>query len=172
MADGQIDAANTGSADYLLRTMQQEAVAVRAMADQKANILLGVSALMVTGIVGVLPTVGLTVALVALGTTTVVSATFALLSLLPTVDGATSEANPLFFGHVARLEFDDYRSRMVEVLQTSPTIYDAIVVDLHASSRVLLERKYRFIRYGYQAFLAGLAATVVGVIVDLALGNI
>lgn len=61
---------------------------------------------------------------------------------------------------------------MAAVLQTSPMIYEAIVVDLHSSSRMLLERKYRFIRYGYLAFLVGLGATVVGVIVDLAVGNI
>lgn len=59
---------------------------------------------MVTAIVGVQPTVGLTVALVALGITTVISATFALLSLLPTVD-SKGQSNPLFFGHAARLEY-------------------------------------------------------------------
>lgn len=169
---GDLEPHDGSAADYVLRTAQQEAITVSVLADQKANILLGVSLIMVTGLVGVLPSVGFTIALAVLGTTTVIAAVLALLCLVPDLGPSRQPTNPLYFADVARMTFPEFRRRMVGVLATSPSIYEAILVDLHASSQTLLQRKFRYLRLAYSVFLVGLLLTVVAVVIDVAVGNI
>ena len=162
----------TGSADYVLRSAQQELVTISMMADQKANILLGVSALMATAVVGVLPTTGLTIALVVLGCTTFFSASLALVTLLPTRPKLKGDANLLFFEHVSQLDQDDYRVQMHGVLASSEAIHEAILGDVHSASVALEQQKFRFLRWAYGTFIVGLALTAVGVVIDVARGTI
>lgn len=169
-------AIHDGSAvDYVLRTAQQETMAVSALADQKANILLGVSLIMTTAVVGLLPSTGVTFGLMVLGTSTVVAAILALLSLLPSISSLSangSAPNPLYFAHVAQMPLEEFRSRMGAMLATNPSIYEGIIEDLHAASTVVFNRKYRYLRAAYVAFLTGLLLTVIAVLIDIAVGNI
>ena len=136
------------------------------------GLVLGVSAIMTTAVVGVLPSTGVTVGLVCLGVTTVGAALMALISLLPSTGAKKRPPNPLFFADAARMPYEDFRRLMGDVIESPSAIYEAIVIDLHESATVLLDHKYRFLRLGYIVFIVGLTATVGGVIVDVAIGNI
>jgi hypothetical protein len=170
---GELEPHDGSAADYVLRTAQQEMMAISALADQKANILLGVSLIIVTAVVGIMPSTGVTIALVVLGGSTVTAAILTLVCLFPSTGDRPDRArNPLYFADVGRMTFGEFRERMVGVLATSPSIYEAILRDLHESATAMLHHKYRYLRLAYGAFLVGLVLTVAAAVVDVAVGNI
>lgn len=160
------------AAESVLRVAQQETMAISTLADQKANILFGVSLIMITAVVGILPSVGFTIALMVLGASTVTSALLALVCLYPSTGKKVRGTNPLYFADVARMDLDEFRQRMLDILATGPSIYDTIIVDLHQVSTILLRHKFRYIRLAYGVLIVGLILTVVGVAIDIAVGNI
>lgn len=162
----------SGSVDYVLRTAQQETIAISTLADQKANILLGVSLIMTTVIIGVLPSTGMTFALGILGVSSAVAAILTLLSLLPSRPITGREPNPLYFVDVADMTYEAYTETMADVLAKTDSLYQAILADLYQSSRFLVSRKFRFLRAAYLVFLIGLVLTAVGVGIDIASGTI
>ena len=163
---------HTAAAESVLRVAQQETMAISTLADQKANILLGVSLIMITAVVGILPSVGFTIALMVLGASTVTSALLALVCLYPSTGKKVGGTNPLYFADVARMDLDEFRQRMLGILATGPGIYDTIILDLHQVSKILLRHKFRYIRLAYGVLIVGLILTVVGVAIDIAVGNI
>lgn len=163
---------HTTAAESVMRVAQQETMAISALADQKANILLGVSLIMITAVVGILPSVGFTIALLVLGASTVTSALLALVCLYPSTGAKSGGTNPLYFADVARMEVDEFRQRMFDILKSGPDIYDTIILDLHQVSKILLRHKFRYIRLAYGVLIVGLVLTVIGVAIDIALGNI
>jgi hypothetical protein len=151
--------------DYLLRTQQQNQVQLVLLADQKANIVLTVTLLIVT--VGAGSLLGGTPhpVLAVLVGGAVLAAIPALVALMPNLHagrGATRasaaakprslSANPLFFGDVAGMDRATYRAEMARLLTADARLYDAIASDLHATALVL-QRKYSWLRRSYLALL-------------------
>lgn len=161
-----------GSVDYVLRTAQQEMIAISTLADQKANILLGVSLIMTTVVVGVLPNTGMTYALGLLGGASALAATLALLSLLPSRVKDSKQPNPLYFADVAAMTYVEYHATMAATVSDSQQLYGAVLHDLYQSSQFLVSRKFRYLRAAYTVFLIGIGLTLIGVLVDVAVGNI
>ena len=144
---------------YMLRTVQQHHVHLSAMADQKASILIGASFVVLTLIFGQANTAGLSVALLILALSSLISASFAVMAVMPRfkVSGQGSNTfNPLFFGSYANLPFEEYLATMNELIQTDARVYRAMILDIHQMGRVLYLKKYRFLTYSYMVFLVGL----------------
>lgn len=155
----QIRIAHSNGAIYLLRTVQQHHVNLSNMADTKANILVGVSAVIFTMLVGQMKTGGLTLPVGILSVSTLLAAISAIIAVMPSAKGpapGTREFNPLFFGSFGALTREQYCREMEKVLRDDPGVYTAMALDIYGIGSVLYRKKYRFLSYGYRIFLAGL----------------
>lgn len=150
------------SVDYVLRTAQQNLLQLSAMADQKASVVLGSAFVMASLVFGDVAGSGeLDAVRAGVLFTALFSGVFAAIALTPRLVGNPEHKQPLFFGSIARMEVDEYRKVMRELLADDQQIYDAIVNDLHAASRVLLHSKFRPLQVSYLVLVVGMTITMV-----------
>lgn len=155
--------------DYMLRTTQQHHVHLSAMADQKASILVGAEAIMLTLLFNQLQNHGVQPALVVLTGFIFASAVFAFMAVMPRAKGAGPESpnfNWLFFGSFAQVEPETYFRHMSELLQNDAQVYHVILRDIHQLGTLLYRKKYRYLSIAYRLFLAGVVATVLTLVAE------
>ena len=149
--------------DHMFRAIHQRQTQMSAMADQKANILIGASFVVLTLVFGQAKVVGLTSALVCFAITAAVATFFAGLVVFPRVRGSwrpTSTFNPLFFSYQASLEEDEFFHALADIVKDDAHVFGAFARDLHQTSKVLA-RKYRFVRLTYITYFIGIPVSFV-----------
>jgi len=142
---------------HLLRTTQQQHARLTGMADQKANILIGASLILLTFLSSQLFDGRVNPPFIALATTSTIAGIFAIMVLMPRVKPVSTtdeNFNLLFFGHFAGLTLEDFHARMKQTIADEDQTYVAMIHDIYGQGR-LLEKKYRYLKYSYQVFLAG-----------------
>ena len=154
----------TPNAAHLVRTALQANLTLSQVADQKASILMGATFLVLTLSVGQAVKGNVPPALLVLGATALVSATLAILALMPKVTASGSDvpesANLLFFGVYAHLSEEEFAGRVMDMLNNDEAIFRAMLRDMHQNGVVLARKKYRLLGYAYRAFLTGLGLTL------------
>jgi len=151
-----------GQVDYMLRTAQQNMMHLSAMADQKASFVLAAGLVMATIVFGdVAGDTELDAVRVVLLATALISGGFAAWALSPRLWTQPSRPQPLFFGSIAQLDRDEYRSLMSELILDDERIYQTIFDDLHASSTVLVRSKFRPLQASYAVLVIGMLSTFV-----------
>lgn len=151
----------TSSADYVLRTAQQNLVQMSALADQKASVVLASAFVAATIVFGdVAGSAELDALRISMLVTAVLSGILAAVALAPRFGIRPTKRQPLFFGSIAQMDRDEYREVMSEMLSNDRLIYETIVDDLHAASRVLVTSKYRPLQYSYLVLVVGMTATL------------
>ena len=164
---------DTFAAVAFLRTTQLNLVQLSQMADQKANIVLGASFIMITIIVGISSSSGLTASLATLGGFTMISAILALLAVMPSLPGdSKADLNPIYFSDVARMSKEQHRDLLRSYVADQSRLYELVAADIHESAGVLRSKKFAFLRAAYLVFIAGLLATAAVMAVEWATGNI
>ena len=160
----------TGASDaiYLLRTMQQHHVALSSMADQKANILIGATLVLFALIVREGATIGTSLPLLILATTSFVAAALCVLAVIPSIGtprraGAT---NMLFFGTFANHDEASFRAAMAPIMHDNAALHAAMLRDIHQLGCVLKHKKYKYLAWGYRVFIGGLAITLAAFAVE------
>ena len=152
---------NTG--DVILRTTQQHHVQLSVMADTKANILITVSSIILTLILGKMADPNLRFAMITLAGFIFTALLLAVLSVLPKyrplriAPGATlpENFNLLFFGHFSELSKERFLLAIAEELQADGSVYESMSRDVYAIGYYLAHYKYRFLRLAYLFFLGG-----------------
>jgi hypothetical protein len=165
---------NTG--DTLLRTMQMHHVQLSAMADTKANIIITMSSIVLTLVLGRLNDPDLRTASLTLAAFTLLALLLAVLAVLPKyrplklVDGTIPpQFNLLFFGHFAELPRERFLAEIAGALKADGSVYETMARDTYALGWYLANHKYRYLRLSYIFFLAGfILACIVQVISLLA----
>ncbi|MFK7916479.1 MAG: Pycsar system effector family protein [Ilumatobacter sp.] len=143
--------------DYMLRTTQQHHVQLSVMADQKANIMIASTSILLTFSFANFKQQNLFWGFLALFVFAFIALVLAILAVMPRLHRHQSGSmNPLFFGDFNQLNLDEYRSVMSDVMETEATTYDALVADIHALGTTLSDRKYRFLTLSYRVFLTGI----------------
>lgn len=163
--------------DHLMRQTRAHHVQLSTMADTKANMMLSISALVITFSIGHLADPRLRWPALILITCCVATVVCAAYAVMPKLNpGAPSnlaepECNILFFGNFMKLDYDEYARMMERVLNDSSRVYEAQVREVYELGVFLGRRKYVFIRLAYLFFIAGLVGSVlaIGVIEGLAL---
>jgi hypothetical protein len=149
---------------HLIRTAQLNTVTLSQMADQKAHILIGTSFVVFSLVVTQTGDGPVSWSMMCLAATALFSTICAVIAILPRagpkviVPGAY---NHLFFGHFALLDEERWSNEILEQAQDDTRLYRMMLRDLYQNGVVLRRRKYRFLAYAYQMFLAGLALTLV-----------
>ncbi len=162
MADGgDDDGPDDGSYSiYLLRTMQQHHVHLSAQADQKASMLIGATAVIMTLIFrDANATAGVGLPLICVAAASFGAAVLAILAVTPfTRPPAHSNTNLMFFGGFIDLSEEAYQDRMATIMASNGRVQRAMVRDVYQLGQVLGRRKYRLVTHAYRVFLIGLVA--------------
>jgi len=165
--------AMTLPAVYMLRNVQQHHVQLSAMADLKASIVITAASIVLSIAVGfsvdeVRPS------LLVLSGFMAVALVLAILAALPKVrpkhhigEELPKGFNLLFFGHFVSLDLDRYVAEMAPLFEDHRALAEAQVKDIYELGVYLERDKYRFLRYAYVVFVAGLLAAGIVEIVSL-----
>lgn len=151
---------NTG--DCLLRTMQQHHVQLSTMADTKANIIITMSSIVLTLVLGRLSDPFLRNASITLAVFTLLALLLAVLAVLPKYRPLKLEGgvipvqfNLLFFGHFAELPRDRFLTEIAGAMKSDGSVYETMARDTYALGCYLAHHKYRYLRLSYLFFLGG-----------------
>lgn len=148
------------------------------IADNKANMIMGINAMIITILMGVIssrmlftpesvdggPLLVIPVVLIML--TSLLTAIFAIQAAQPRLIRAMKttmheqeKTSLLFFENIWELTTEDYITKMETLLDSSQDIYQHMIIDIHNQARVL-HRKYRLLRIAYIIFMFGYIASV------------
>jgi predicted metal-dependent HD superfamily phosphohydrolase len=158
--------------ETMYRTTYRTHVNLSSIADNKANIMLSINAIIISIIVSnlvpqfsdsphlIIPTAILLVScLVAL--------VYAILSTRPKItegkftreDIENKRSNLLFFGNFYNMPMNDFHWGMMEMIKDSDFLYSSMTRDLYYLG-IVLAKKYRFLRICYSVFMYGLIISV------------
>lgn len=145
---------------HLLQTALQVHAQLSAMADNKANILIGGTSLIFTLALGQVGPSQASWPLLILGAMSFCSAVLAVLSILPAISyHNVGSGNLLFFGSFVKLDEEEHATRVLDRLRTDDQIYRLMLHDLYQNGVVLERKKYKLLGYAYRVFLVGLTAS-------------
>jgi predicted metal-dependent HD superfamily phosphohydrolase len=147
------------------------------MADNKAHIMITTTSIIISVLLSVLlrklednpHLVMPTLMLLAVCVTTMV---FSILSTRPSLPPGTftqqdinaKKVNLLFFGNFYRMSFDEYDEGIKKVMNDRDFLYGSLTRDVY-SQGIVLGRKYRLLRIGYNIFMYGVVASVLTFVV-------
>ena len=149
--------------DYLMQTAQRHHVQLSQMADNKANMLITVSSLVLTVSMSRIHDPELRISVMILGVFTLASMFMAILAVLPKyrpvqlmdVNKLPEFFNPIFFALFAELPRDRFFELLGRTLRYDAAVYEVLANDLYGIGMYLARHKYRYLRFAYIFFLAG-----------------
>ncbi len=148
---------------HFLRTVQTHHVALSTMADQKANILIGVNSVIFALVVREGAEVTLPMAILA--GASALAAVLCMLAVVPAFAprGATPPPHPnlVFFGYFTGMSEAAFLAEMEATMSTDAGIRAAMARDIYQLGTVLRRKKYHYLALAYRVFMAGLVATCV-----------
>ncbi len=161
------------SAQMMFKAALRNHIDLSSLADNKANMMLSVNALIITIVVPltadrVQNTPNLVFPLGVLLLSCLTSMVFATLATRPIrMSGYTSietikqkKSNLFFFGNFFRMDFEEYKSGVELILRESDFLEDTIQRDLFFLGKSL-GTKYQYLRVCYTIFMWGILATVI-----------
>lgn len=162
----------TRSAQMMFKTSLRNHIDLSNLADNKANIMLSINAIIITIAMPLAATYVtanpyLLAPMAVLLSTCLVAMSFATMATRPTkMTGLTSEeaiqqgqANLFFFGNFFKMSFDEYQRGMQFIVADENRLDSAILRDLFFLGQSL-GRKYSQLRTCYTVFLSGIGITV------------
>lgn len=168
-------------AQTFFRTNYRTHINLSAIADNKANIMISVNAILISVVISVVSYRNMTetnpavlVPVVIFLVMGLASLIFAVLAARPKVTSVINESTPLeeakqnlvFFGNFVNLKLERYEELMDEMFQDSDLLYGNLTRDLYYLGKVL-DKKYRYLTVSYNIFMVGFAATVLTFMIAL-----
>ena len=152
--------------DQMIRQTRSHHVSLSLMADNKANMMLTVSTLLVPLSIRFLydPQTQLAaMTMVAFSLLTVMFSAYAAMPKLPSrkrysgpIDIMAPSFNILFFGSFSQMTFAQYEEAMGEVMNDHNKAYQVQLKEIYDIGQYLAHKKYRFVQYAYYSFLTGI----------------
>jgi hypothetical protein len=156
--------------DNILRINHGNQMRLGLMADAKANIMITVASIVFSITIANLDNELMKWPLLTFAFGCFFSLVFAIFAIIPKTDypkDSTGDIdrkspffNPLFFGHFAHIDIDEYKEDYAEKLMTDDIIYDALAGDIYGQGKVLALSKYKFLKWSYMSFLWGMIGAV------------
>ncbi len=163
--------------ETMYRTAYRTHINLSGMADNKANIMLSINAIVISvAIPQLFPKFEaipqIIVPSILLFLVCVTAMILATLSTRPKItegrftreDIESRKANLLFFGNFYRMGLDDYHWGMMEMIKDRDFLYSSMTKDLYFLG-VVLAKKYRYLSHCYNVFMYGMIATVFAFVV-------
>ncbi len=159
--------------ETMFRTTYRTHVNLSSIADNKANIMLSINAIIISIVVSTLvpgfdDSPELIVPTVILLLVCLVAMVFATLSTRPKITKGTftkkdieeKRGNLLFFGNYYNMDMEVFHWGMMEMIKDSDYLYSSMTRDLYFLGKVLA-KKYRYLSICYTIFMYGIIVAVV-----------
>ena len=160
--------------ETMYRTAYRTHINLSAIADNKANIMLSINAIVISiALPQLVPKIeaypNMLIPTVMLVTICIVAIVLATLSTRPKItegkftreDIEHHRANLLFFGNFYKMKLEDYNWGMMEMIKDRDFLYGSMTKDIYFLG-VVLAKKYKYLSYCYSVFMYGMIATVLG----------
>jgi predicted metal-dependent HD superfamily phosphohydrolase len=154
--------------ETMFRATYRTHINLSAIADNKANIMLSISAIIISIVVSNLfpqlkTNPKLAIPTFLLLAVCLISLVFAILSTRPKVtsgkvtdeDIRDRKANLLFFGNFFNMEMKKFQEGMMDMIQDNDYLYNSMTRDLYFLGKVLAV-KYKYLRICYAVFMYGI----------------
>ena len=163
------------------RTNYRNHINLSSIADNKANIMISVNAILISVIISILSYKNITesnpmvlMPVVIFLITGLSSLIFAVLSARPKVTSLNDKnksleevkKNIVFFGNFVTLDLEKYEEAMDAMMRDGELLYGNMTRDLYYLGKVL-NKKYRYLTISYNIFMIGLATTVLTFLIAL-----
>ena len=168
--------------DNILRVNHGNQMRLGLMADAKANIMITVASVVFSVAIANLDNELVKWPLLTFAFGCFFALLFAIFAIIPKtdypkdatgdIDRTSPHFNPLFFGHFAHIDIDEYKDDYAETLMTDDSVYDALAGDIYGQGKVLALRKYKFLKWSYMSFLLGMISAVVVFIFQGSFGDV
>ncbi len=159
--------------ETMYRTTYRTHVNLSSIADNKANIMLSINAIIVSITISTLVpnfenNPKLIIPTIVLLIVCLVAIIFATLSTRPKItegkftreDIEKKRSNLLFFGNFYNMKLEDFNWGMNEMIMDEDFLYSSMTRDLYYLGKVLA-KKYRYLSFCYNVFMYGLIAAVI-----------
>jgi predicted metal-dependent HD superfamily phosphohydrolase len=174
--------------ETMFRNTYRTHLNLSAIADNKANMMISLNAIIMSVIITYLSTKtsitgaefaqhrSLLIPVGMLLLTTLGSVVFAIISAQPEVTSFSfnkkqinsKKVNLLFFGNFTNIPLEDFQSGMHEIMRDKNSLYTNMITDIYYLGEVL-SRKYKILRISYSIFMVGLVLTVIAFGISIAL---
>ncbi|MEM6967722.1 MAG: Pycsar system effector family protein, partial [Bacteroidota bacterium] len=156
------------------RSSYRSHIHLSMIADNKANIMISVNAIVISLLISVLTYQDITtlapqilLPVVTFLITGLTSLVFAILAVRPKVTQLNDTKTPkkdlkkniIFFGNFVNLQLEEYEEAMDAMMREGELMYGNMVRDLYFLGKVL-DKKYRYLTNSYNIFMVGFVATV------------
>jgi hypothetical protein len=150
--------------DHMLRETRMHLISFSRMADTKANILLSISSVLLSISLTQVSDPRFTASITVLVAFLLITIFLALMTVIPKLRAFRHKKfsvndpdySPLFFGNYVDIPYEEYTKDLEEIMNDSDRTYEVMVKEIYYSGVYLVKGKYRYIRYGYIFFFAGL----------------
>lgn len=154
--------------DQLIRQTRAHHVQLSSMADLKANMLLTMASIVVTLAAPQAMKAGSQwplLVLITFSLITILLAAYAVMPKLPLHLGVKAGARPdvrspafniLFFGDFTRLSYEEFERELMEAFNSAEHTYELQLREIYTMGQFLAQKKYRYLRLAYSAFITGL----------------
>jgi predicted metal-dependent HD superfamily phosphohydrolase len=163
--------------ETMFRLTSRNHIDLSSMADNKANIMISINAIILSVVVSVLirrleefpylvvPTVILTfVCLITIVLSILVTRPQVALGKFLKADIENRKVNLLFFGNFHRMKLHDYEWAVKEMMKDEDYLYSNLIHDIYHLG-VVLGKKYRLLRMSYTFFMFGFVISVMSFLV-------
>ena len=168
---------NRTAVDNILRVNHGNQMRLGLMADAKANIMITVASIVFSITIANLDNEVMRYTLLTFAVGSFFSLLFAIFAIIPNtdyprvkwskeIDRDSPIFNPLFFGHFAHLDIDEYKEDYAEILSTDDSIYDSMAGDIYGQGKILALKKYKYLKWSYNCFLTGMSCAILTFIVQ------
>jgi putative nucleotidyltransferase with HDIG domain len=165
--------------ETMFRSIYGSHIHLSSIADNKANMMIHINTIIISIMLTVVgakfsflgasfkANQRLIIPVISLLLTGLVSIVFAILSAKPKVTEKISsieelkkkKVSILFFGNYSNLSMQDFENQMKELMKSQDLLYTNMIRDLYFLG-IVLNKKYKLLRYSYTSFMIGLIATV------------
>ncbi len=163
--------------DNILRVNHGNQMRLGLMADAKANIMITVASIVFSITIANLDNEVMRYTLLTFAVGSFFSLLFAIFAIIPNtdyprlkwskeIDRDSPIFNPLFFGHFAHLDIDEYKEDYAEILSTDDSIYDSMAGDIYGQGKILALKKYKYLKWSYNCFLTGMSCAIITFLVQ------
>ena len=169
---------STRGVQTLFRVTFRTQVNLIRIADNKANMILGINAMIITVLMGfistgiILPSENfggetvMLIPMILIILTSLCTAVFAIRVAKPRLLKRSQEeidnsknSSLLFFENVWQLSTEEYIHKMENLIESPQDIYQNMIIDIHNQARVL-HRKYHLLRLSYVIFMVGFTLSI------------
>ncbi len=164
--------------ETMFRLTARNQINLSSIADNKANMMLTLNTILVSGIMGVSSIIikaedhNFLVPGLVLIVGCLVSLIFAVLSVRPKFgsgnykqeDLQNKKVNLLFFGNIFKMPYKDYEKGVREMMDDYDYLYNTLTKDQYNLGKVLA-KKYKLLRYSYNVFMMSFVLAVLTFIV-------